>query len=63
MTKIQTLYHEKDIRFLLHEPIVWKFRDFKVNQADKQNFESLFVPGRVLLTFYVRCVFRTLALI
>ena len=30
MTKIQTLYHEKDIRFLLHEPIVWKFRDFKV---------------------------------
>ena len=31
MTKIQTLYHEKDIRFLLHEPIVWKFRDFKVS--------------------------------
>ena len=30
MTKIQTLFHEKDIRFLLHEPIVEKFRDFKV---------------------------------
>ena len=30
VTRIQTLYHEKDIRFLLHEPIVWKFRDFKV---------------------------------
>ena len=30
MTKIQTMFHEKDIRFLLHEPIVWKFRDFKV---------------------------------
>lgn len=30
MTKVQTLFHEKDIRFLLHEPIVWKFRDFKV---------------------------------
>merc|ERR1711981_111610 len=30
MTKIKTMYREKDIRFLLHEPIVWKFRDFKV---------------------------------
>jgi len=30
VTRIQTLYHEKDIRFLLHEPVVWKFRDFKV---------------------------------
>ena len=30
VTRIKTLYHEKDIRFLLHEPIVWKFRDFKV---------------------------------
>lgn len=30
LTRIKTLYHEKDIRFLLHEPIVWKFRDFKV---------------------------------
>jgi len=29
-SKIQTLYYEKDIRFLLHEPIVVKFREFKV---------------------------------
>merc|ERR1712025_312043 len=30
VSKVQTLYYEKDIRFLMHEPIVWKFRDFKV---------------------------------
>jgi len=30
VSKVQTLYYEKDIRFLLHEPIVNKFRDFKV---------------------------------
>ncbi len=30
LTGVKTLFHEKDIRFLLHEPIVWKFRDFKV---------------------------------
>jgi len=30
ISKIQTLYYEKDIRFLLHEPIVDKFRDFKI---------------------------------
>ena len=30
LSTIKTLYYEKDIRFLLHEPIVWKFRDFKV---------------------------------
>ncbi len=33
LTKIKTLFHEKDIRFLLHEPIVWKFRDFKVGKG------------------------------
>lgn len=27
---IQTLYYKKDIQFLLHEPIIWKFREQKV---------------------------------
>ncbi|TRY74743.1 hypothetical protein TCAL_00552 [Tigriopus californicus] len=47
MTKVQTLFHEKDIRFLLHEPIVWKFRDFKVfvrklkKATAKGNFDAV----------------------
>uniref|UniRef100_A0A1A9W026 Pescadillo homolog n=1 Tax=Glossina brevipalpis TaxID=37001 RepID=A0A1A9W026_9MUSC len=27
---IKILYHAKDIRFLLHEPIVWTLRDYKI---------------------------------
>lgn len=27
---IKVLYHKKDIQFLMHEPIVWKLRDYKV---------------------------------
>lgn len=27
---IKILYHSKDIKFLLHEPIVWTLRDYKV---------------------------------
>ncbi|CAG9862949.1 unnamed protein product [Phyllotreta striolata] len=27
---IRTLYHVKDIQFLLHEPIVWRLRDYKI---------------------------------
>ncbi|KDR21903.1 Pescadillo-like protein, partial [Zootermopsis nevadensis] len=27
---IKTLYHLKDIQFLMHEPIIWKLRDYKI---------------------------------
>ncbi|XP_078045289.1 pescadillo homolog isoform X2 [Augochlora pura] len=27
---IKTLYHKKDIQFLMHEPMIWKLRDCKV---------------------------------
>lgn len=29
-TQIKTLYHKKDIQFLMHEPIIWKLRDYKI---------------------------------
>jgi len=47
ISKIQTLYYEKDIRFLLHEPIVEKFRDFKIflrklkKAQEKKNYETI----------------------
>ncbi|XP_056641373.1 pescadillo homolog [Diorhabda sublineata] len=27
---IKTLYHVKDIQFLLHEPVIWRLRDYKI---------------------------------
>ncbi|EFA13378.1 Pescadillo homolog-like Protein [Tribolium castaneum] len=27
---IKTLYHVKDIQFLLHEPMIWRLRDYKI---------------------------------
>merc|ERR1719305_866467 len=45
--KVSTLYYEKDIRFLLHEPIVNKFRDFKVflrklkKAQEKKNWDTV----------------------
>lgn len=47
VSKVQTLYYEKDIRFLLHEPIVWKFREFKVflrklkKAQEKKNWDTV----------------------
>ncbi|XP_058800305.1 pescadillo homolog [Phymastichus coffea] len=29
-TRIKILYHKKDIQFLMHEPIIWKLRDYKI---------------------------------
>ncbi|XP_076069905.1 pescadillo homolog [Oratosquilla oratoria] len=29
-TELKTLYYKKDIRFLMHEPIIWKFREMKI---------------------------------
>jgi len=47
ISKVQTLYYEKDIRFLLHEPVVWKFREFKVflrklkKAQEKRNYDTV----------------------
>ncbi|OXU26295.1 hypothetical protein TSAR_014005 [Trichomalopsis sarcophagae] len=29
-TRVKILYHKKDIQFLMHEPIIWKLRDYKI---------------------------------
>jgi len=29
-SRIRTLYYKKDIQFLMHEPIIWKFREHKI---------------------------------
>ena len=32
-TGIKTLYHKKDIQYLMHEPMIWKLRDYKVSNT------------------------------
>ena len=46
--QVSTLYYEKDIRFLLHEPIVNKFRDFKVflRKLKKAQEKEMEMKGR-----------------
>lgn len=47
VSKVSTLYYEKDIRFLLHEPIVVKFREFKIflrklkKAQEKKNWDTV----------------------
>lgn len=38
---IKTLYHTKDIKFLLHEPIIWKLRELKVYQQKIRRARSM----------------------
>ncbi|XP_053625375.1 pescadillo homolog [Plodia interpunctella] len=38
---IKTLYHTKDIKFLLHEPIIWKLRELKVYQQKIRKARSM----------------------
>lgn len=52
-SEIKVLYHTKDIRFLLHEPIVWTLRDYKVNINRApirlgQNYICIYSPFRFL---------------
>ncbi|XP_022124200.2 pescadillo homolog [Pieris rapae] len=44
---IKTLYHTKDIKFLLHEPIIWKIRELKVFQQKIRRAKSMKEYGKV----------------
>lgn len=44
---IKTLYHTKDIKFLLHEPIIWKIRDLKVYQQKIRKAKAMKSYGKV----------------
>lgn len=36
-SQAKTYYYRKDILYLSHEPIIWKFWDFKVNFQGKRS--------------------------
>ncbi|CAK1545249.1 unnamed protein product [Leptosia nina] len=44
---IKTLYHTKDIKFLLHEPIIWKLRDLKVYQQKIRRARAMREYGKM----------------
>ncbi|XP_072944349.1 pescadillo homolog [Epargyreus clarus] len=44
---IKTLYHTKDIKFLLHEPIIWKLRELKVYQQKIRKARAMREYGRM----------------
>ncbi|CAG9585245.1 unnamed protein product [Danaus chrysippus] len=44
---IKTLYHTKDIKFLLHEPIIWKLRELKVFQQKIRKARAMREYGKM----------------
>lgn len=48
---IKTLYHTKDIKFLLHEPIIWKLRELKVS-----TYNTEFCMTIILTTYCASCI-------
>lgn len=39
-SRIRTLYYKKDVQFLMHEPIIWKFREHKIYLKKIKKFKG-----------------------